>query len=51
VDNRPWGRPRKWWIDGVKEDLKKMGIEDWHEVVQDREKWQDIVVTAKTLRE
>lgn len=28
-----------------------MSIEDWHEVVQDREKWRDIVVTAKILRE
>jgi len=35
----------------VAEDLKVMGIEDWHEVAQDKEKWRDIVVTAKTLRE
>jgi len=27
-----------------------MGIEDWHKVVQDREKWRDKVVMAKTLR-
>jgi len=26
---RPGGRPRKRWIDGVAEDLKEMGIEDW----------------------
>jgi len=33
---RPRGLPRKRWIDGVEEDLKTMGIEDWHEVAQDR---------------
>jgi len=47
---RPRGRPRKRWIDGVAEDLKEMGIEDWRVIAQDREKWRDIVVTTKTLR-
>ncbi|KAF0770861.1 Reverse transcriptase domain-containing protein [Aphis craccivora] len=48
---RPRGHSRKRWIDGVAEDLKEMGIEDWRVIAQDREKWRDIVVTAKTLRE
>ena len=38
VGKRPRRRPRKKWIDGVTEDLKTMGIEYWHKVVQDREK-------------
>jgi len=38
-------------IYGVAENLKEMGIEDWRVIAQDREKWRDIVVTAKTLRE
>ena len=33
------------------EDLNAMGIEDWRDIVQDREKWRDIEVTARTLRE
>jgi len=38
VVKRPRGRPRKRWIDRVSEDLNAMGIVDWHEIVQDREK-------------
>ncbi|KAL4090324.1 hypothetical protein QTP88_025183 [Uroleucon formosanum] len=33
---RPRGRPKKRWIDGVAEDLKEMGIEDWRVIAQDR---------------
>jgi len=51
VGKRPKGRPRKRWIDRVTEDLNAMGIEDWREIVQDKEKWRNIVVMAKTLRE
>lgn len=35
---RPRGSPRKRWIDRVIEDLNPMGIENWHEIMQDREK-------------
>lgn len=27
-----------------------MGIENWNDIVHDREKWRGIVVTTKTLR-
>jgi hypothetical protein len=49
--NRPRGRPRKRWIDVVEKDLKSLGIEDWREVVQDRDRWRSVVMAAKTLRE
>lgn len=52
---RPCGCLRKRWIAGVAEDLSAMGIgnlhEDKHKIVHDREKWLDIVVTAKIHRE
>jgi sorting nexin-29 len=48
---RPRGRPRKRWIDVVEKDLKSLGIEDWREVVQDRDRWRSVVMAAKTLRE
>jgi len=35
----------------VEKDLEKLGVQEWREVVQDREKWRDIVMAAKTLRE
>jgi len=35
----PRGRPRKRWIDVVEEDLKILGVEDWRETAQDRDRW------------
>jgi hypothetical protein len=35
----------------VKEDLKTLGVKDWRGIIQDRDRWRIIVVTAKTLRE
>lgn len=48
---RPRGRPRKRWLDGVEEDLLRMGIENWREIAYDRDRWREIVVAAKTLEE
>jgi len=48
---RPRGKPKKRWINVVEEDLKTLRVEDWREVVQDRVRWQSVVMAAKTLRE
>lgn len=32
-------RPRERWIDVVEEDLVTLGVENWSEVVQDRDRW------------
>ncbi|KAL4113770.1 hypothetical protein QTP88_017351 [Uroleucon formosanum] len=48
---RPRGRPRKRWLDIIEEDLKTVGVEEWKEIIQDREKWRDTVLAAKTLIE
>jgi hypothetical protein len=41
------GRPRKRWIGEVEEDLKIMGIRNWHAVAKDRQECRKIVLEAK----
>jgi len=38
------------WIemDGVEEDLRELGVENWKD--QDRDRWRDIVMAVKTIR-
>jgi hypothetical protein len=45
---RPRGRPRKRWLDIIEEDLKTVEVKEWKEIIQDREKWRDTVLAAKT---
>jgi hypothetical protein len=40
-------RPRKRWIDEVEEDLKIMGIRNWHAVARDHREWRRILLEAK----
>jgi hypothetical protein len=35
------------WIDDVVADQKAMGIKQWMQMMQDREKWRQIVEEAK----
>jgi hypothetical protein len=37
---RPKGRPRLRWEDDVRNDLKKMGVKNWKQRVQDRNQWK-----------
>lgn len=48
---RSRGKTRKSCIDVVGIDLKILGNEEWKEVVQDRLRWRNVVIAAKTLRE
>jgi hypothetical protein len=48
---RPLSRPRKRWMDVVEKDLEDLGLQNWWEIVQDRDKWDDLVMAAKTLGE
>jgi hypothetical protein len=46
---RKRGRPCKRWIDKVEENLKVMGIRNWHAVAKGRQEWRKIVLEAKVV--
>jgi hypothetical protein len=37
---RPKGRPRVRWEDDVRNDLRKMGVNNWKQKTQERKKWK-----------
>ena len=48
---RPKGRPRVRWEDDVRNDLRKMGVNNWKQKTQERKKWEEIIEQAKTRKE
>jgi len=51
MGKRTRGRSGKRWLDVVEEDLDRIGVQEWRGTVQDREKWREIALAAKTLGE
>jgi hypothetical protein len=49
---RPLGRPRRRWEDGIIMDLKDTGwgSVDWIQLAQDRDRWLAVVNTVMNLR-
>jgi len=48
---RPKGRPRLRWDDDVRDDLRKMGVNNWKQKAQERKPWRGIIEQAKTHKE
>jgi hypothetical protein len=50
--NRPLGRPRRRWEDGIRIDLREIGLEgmDWIRLAQDRDQWRAVVSAVMNLR-
>jgi hypothetical protein len=49
---RPLGRPRRKWEDGVRMDLREIGLGgvDWIRLAQDRDRWRGVVSAVMNLR-
>jgi hypothetical protein len=49
---RPLGRPRCRWEDNIKMDVQEVGggCGDWIKLAQDRDRWQTLVSTVKSLK-
>jgi hypothetical protein len=45
------GMPRLRWEDDVRNNLKKMGVKNWKQRVQERNQWKEIIEQAKTHKE
>ena len=45
---RPKGRPRLRWDDDMRDDLRKMGVNNWKRKAQERKPWRGIIEQAKT---
>jgi hypothetical protein len=49
---RPLGRPRRRWEDGIRMDLREIGLGgvDWILLAQDRDRWRAVVSAVMNLR-
>jgi hypothetical protein len=49
---RPPGRPRLRWEDGIRMDLREIGLGgvDWIRLAQGRDRWQAVVSVVMNLR-
>jgi hypothetical protein len=49
---RPLGRPRRRWEDGIRMDLREMGLGgvDWIRLAQDRDRWRAVVNAEMNIR-
>jgi hypothetical protein len=49
---RPLGRPRRRWEDGIRMDLREIGLGcvDWIRLAQDRDRWLAVESAVMNLR-
>lgn len=51
IEKWPRERLRKRWSDVVEMDLEKIEMNSWKNIIQDREKWREVVKVTKYLVE
>jgi hypothetical protein len=51
-EKRPLGRPRRRWEDGIRMDLREIGLGgvDWIRLAQGRDRWRAVVSAVMNLR-
>jgi hypothetical protein len=49
ISRRSIGRPKNCWVDDVRKDIQKLKVPNWKTLAQDRGRWKELVVKAKTL--
>jgi len=49
---RPLGRPRRRWVDNIRNDLQEVGCGymDWIELAQNRDRWRTFVSAVMNIR-
>jgi hypothetical protein len=47
VKGKPRGRPRIRWEDQIHEDIRRIGIEDWRNKIQDRKIWEKTIRASR----
>jgi hypothetical protein len=51
VCNKTERKARLRWEDDARNDLRKTGVKNWKQKVQERKKWKEIIEQAKTHEE
>ena len=48
---RPQGKPQNRWEEDIRNDMKKLKINNWISCIQYRNKWKSYVERAKTFKD
>jgi hypothetical protein len=49
-ENSPLGRPRRWWVNNIKMDLREIGWDGTDWIDEDRDQWRPLLNTVLNLR-
>jgi hypothetical protein len=49
MSKRPIGRLKTHWEDDVLGDIRRLNVNSWKKVAQDRDRWKEVVERARTL--
>jgi hypothetical protein len=47
MSKRPIGRPKTRWEDDMLGDIRRLNVNNWKKVAQDRDRWKEVVERAR----